>query len=130
VQRDPFPTFDQRLVDRVIEYCQTRNSALFPFTARFDEERERAFVRDLRDGLIDLSDSGSKRGTSSTGYIMKDWRLLRIVTEWEQAGGNWPRGTAPGATETSLGVPEDDEPEVPDTIGVTGAFDTSRPVAG
>ncbi len=130
MQRDPFPTFDQRLVDRVIEYCQTRNPALFPFTARFDEERQRAFIRDLRDGLSDLSDSGSKRGTSSTGYIMKDWRLLRILAEWEQAGGNWPRGTEPGASGTALAPSDDEEPGIPDTIGVSGAFDTSRPVAG
>ena len=86
-------------------------------------------MRDLRDGLSDLSDSGSKRGTSSTGYLMKDWRLLQILAEWERAGGGWPQGTAPGATSTALGVPEEEEPEMPDTIGVTGAFDTSRPVA-
>ncbi len=107
VQRDPFPTFDQQLVDRVIDYCQTRNPALFPFTARFDEDRENAFVRDLRDGLADLSDSGAKRGTSSTGFLMKDWRLLQIVAEWEQARGNWPRGYDPGVAFTSLGVSED-----------------------
>lgn len=130
MQRDPFPTFDKLLVDRVIEYCQTRNPALFPFTARFDRERERAFVRDLRDGLSDLSDSGSKRGTSSTGYIMKDWRLLQILAEWERAGGGWPRGTVPGAISTALGVPEEDESATTDTISVTGAFDTSHPVAG
>ncbi|HEU0163886.1 MAG TPA: hypothetical protein VFQ54_02510 [Thermomicrobiales bacterium] len=102
MQNRPSPTYDERLVDRVIAYLQTRDPRIFPFTAAFDEERERAFIRDLRDGLADLSDSGSKRGTSSTGFLMNDWRLIQIVEEWAQARGGWPQGTDPAEPITRL----------------------------
>jgi hypothetical protein len=93
----------------VIEYLQTRDSRLFPFTARFDEARRRAFVRDLRDGLADLTDSGSARKTSAVGFIMRDSRLHQIVHEWAAAGGGWPRGADPRNPTSALSsvAPED-----------------------
>ncbi|MGB3305138.1 MAG: hypothetical protein WBA63_03065 [Thermomicrobiales bacterium] len=128
MQRDPFPTLNQQRVDQVITYLQTRDPAIFPFTAKFDEEQERAFVRDLREGLSDLVDSGSKRGTSSTGYLMTDWRLLQILAEWEAANGDWPRGSYPGAAVTALGAADDEEgPEPMDTVTFTAPFDSDRP---
>ncbi|HWV35239.1 MAG TPA: hypothetical protein VNZ55_06390 [Thermomicrobiales bacterium] len=127
MQRDPFPTLNQQRVDQVITYLQTRDPAIFPFTANFTEDQERSFVHDLREGLSDLVDSGSKRGTSSTGYLMTDWRLLKILAEWEQANGDWPRGSYPDVAITSLGVADDHAPEPLDTVTFTAPFDTDRP---
>jgi hypothetical protein len=106
------PTYDHDLAERVVEYLQTRDARLFPFAARFDDERRRAFVRDLREGLADLTDSGSARKTSSTGFMMKDTRLHLIVREWAAAGGGWPRGADPRVAVTALGAvsPEDEGP--------------------
>ena len=106
------PNYDHNLAERVIAYLQTRDPRLFPFTARFDDERRRAFVRDLREGLAELTDSGSARKTAATGYIMSDDRLHRIVREWAAAGGGWPRGADPRNPMTSLGSvsPEDQGP--------------------
>ncbi len=101
-QFDPEPAFDQRLVDRAITFLQTRDRRLFPFTQRFDTEREHAFVRDLRLGLSDLTESGAKRGTSATGFLVGDRRLHEIVREWEVAGGDWPEGSDPSDADTSL----------------------------
>ncbi len=92
-QIDPSPSFDQLLADRVVLYLQTRDSRLFPFTEAFSDDQKRAFVRDLRVGLAELQDSGSKRGTSASGFIMSDRRLHEIVNEWAEAGGGWPEGT-------------------------------------
>ena len=104
------PTYDHDLAERVIEYLQTRDERLFPFTTRFDAERRRAFVRDLREGLAELTDSGSARKTAATGYVMKDTRLHQIVREWAAAGGGWPRGADPRNPVTALGsVTEEDE---------------------
>jgi hypothetical protein len=89
------PAYDHNLAERVIEYLQTRDARLFPFTVHFDAERRRAFVRDLRDGLADLTDSGSARKTAAVGFIMRDSRLHRIVREWAAAGGGWPRSSDP-----------------------------------
>lgn len=111
------PTYDHDLAERVIEYLQTRDPRLFPFSARFDDERRRAFVRDLREGLAELTDSGSARKTAATGYVMNDTRLHQIVREWAAAGGGWPRGADPRNPVTSLGSvsPEDQGPGlVPD----------------
>ena len=131
VQRAPAPTFDQFMVDRVILFLQTRDPEIFPFTRRFDDAKMTAFVRDLRDGLADLPDSGSKRGTSSTGFPMNDWRLRGILDEWARAGGGWPACTQEDALYTSLGVPDVPEPlestEGVDVIVQTGGFDSSRP---
>jgi len=92
---NPEPLYDHRLVERVVAYLQTRDPSLFPFTARFDEERQRAFVRDLRMGLSDITESGSKRGTSAAGFITSDDRLKEIVEDWAAAGGGWPLGADP-----------------------------------
>ncbi|MEA2583826.1 MAG: hypothetical protein QOF33_1911, partial [Thermomicrobiales bacterium] len=56
-QISPEPAYDHRLAERVVVYLQTRDPQLFPFTARFDAARRRAFVRDLREALSDLTDS-------------------------------------------------------------------------
>lgn len=101
-QTNPEPNYDQNLVDRVVEYLQTRDGSLFPFSAGFDAEREKSFVRDLRDGLGGLLESGSARKTSATGFIMSDKRLYQIVREWANAGGDWPEGANPTALRTSI----------------------------
>jgi hypothetical protein len=106
VQRSPAPVFDQRMVDRVILFLQTRDTSIFPFTARFDDARTRAFVRDLQDGLSDLPDSGSKRGTASVGFPTNDWRLREILDEWAMAGGEWPQGTRADSINSVLGLPD------------------------
>ncbi len=113
MQIDPDPNYDHRLAERVIAYLQTRDVRLFPFTARFDEDRQRAFVRDLREGLAELTDSGSARKTSAVGFMMRDERLRAIVEEWAEANGGWPPGADPRQPTTALGAvsPEDEGPE-------------------
>ena len=101
-QTDPEPAFNQRLVERVIAYLQTRDVKLFPFSVGFDAERERAFVRDLQVGLSDLTESGAKRGTSAAGFLVSDKRLQEIVAEWTLAGGDWPTGTNPSDADSRL----------------------------
>jgi hypothetical protein len=112
-QLRPEPAYDHRLAERVVVYLQTRDPALFPFTARFDAARRRAFVRDLREALSDLTDSGSARKTAASGFIMKDRRLHEVVREWAAANGGWPRGADPRTAVTSLGAvsPVDETPE-------------------
>jgi hypothetical protein len=107
----PEPAYDHRLTERVIAYLQTRDPALFPFTAHFDAARRRAFVRDLREALGDLLDSGSARKTSAAGFIMTDRRLHEVVQEWAAAGGGWPEGADPTNPVTALGsvLPSVDE---------------------
>lgn len=89
------PLYHDALVDRVIAYLQTRNPLLFPFTRKFDAERQHAFMHDLRMGLSEINDSGSKRGTASTGYITSDAMLRAIVEDWAEANGGWPRTQDP-----------------------------------
>jgi hypothetical protein len=103
-QISPKPAYDHLLVERAIYYLQTRDPDTFRFTARFDAERRRAFVKDLREALGDLVDSGSARKTSASGFIMKDRRLHDVVREWEEANGDWPRGTDARNPITSLGT--------------------------
>ncbi len=103
-QINPDPTYDHDLAERVIAYLQLGDPRLFPFTARFDERQRRAFIRDLREGLSDLTDSGGKRATSATGYVMRDQRLHEIVQEWAAAHGGWPRGADPRNPMTALGA--------------------------
>ena len=103
-QIDPEPNYDHRLAERVVAYLQTKDPRLFPFTARFDEARRRAYVRDLREGLAELTDSGSARKTAATGFLMSDARLHEIVREWAAAGGGWPRGADPRNPDTALGA--------------------------
>ena len=110
VQRAPNPVFDQRMVDRVILFLQTRDTGIFPFTVHFDDARMKAFVRDLQDGLSDLPDSGSKRGTASVGFPTNDWRLREILDEWAAAGGAWPKGTEAASYNSVLGLPDTPEP--------------------
>lgn len=109
-QIDPDPNYDHRLAERIVAYLQLRDPRLFPFTARFDEARQRAFIRDLREGLADITDSGSARKTAATGFVMNDGRLHDIVREWAAAGGGWPLGTDPRDPDSSLGsITEEDE---------------------
>jgi hypothetical protein len=91
------------IVDRVVEYLQTRDAQLFPFTAGFDEHQRAAFVRDLREGLGEINDSGSARKTSATGFIASDQNLRRIIQEWQAAAGTWPEGSFPQDPVTALG---------------------------
>jgi hypothetical protein len=101
-QIDPRPLYNQKLVERVIEYLQTGDTALFPFTNGFDDAQKRAFARDLRVGLSDITESGAKRGTSASGFITNDKRLKEIVEEWGMARGAWPAGSDPRDGFTSL----------------------------
>lgn len=89
------PLINNRLVDHVTDYLQSLDSSYFPFTERFDDERREAFVRDLRIGLSDLTESGAKRGTSSVGYITSDKRLHAVIDDWAAAEGGWPKGHNP-----------------------------------
>ena len=89
------PPINDRLITLVTNYLHTRDPQYFPFTAEFDDERRDAFIRDLRIGLSDLTESGAKRGTSSTGFITSDKRLQTIVNDWAEAEGGWPKGQDP-----------------------------------
>lgn len=84
------PLINDRLIEYVTEYLQTLDPTYFPFAAGFSDEQRAAFIRDLRIGLSDLTESGSKRGTSSTGYITSDKRLRQLVQVWAAADGGWP----------------------------------------
>ncbi len=102
-QFNPEQAYDHRLAERVIVYLQTRDPDLFPFAVRFDAARRKAFVRDLREGLSDLQDSGSARKTSASGFIMNDRRLREVVAEWAAANGDWPQGSDLRNPVTALG---------------------------
>jgi hypothetical protein len=102
-QIEPQRPYNDLLMDRVVVYLQTRDSRLFPFTARFDEHQQRAFMRDLREGLGQINDSGSARKTSATGFMASDQNLRRIIEEWQAASGGWPEGSFPQDPVTSLG---------------------------
>jgi hypothetical protein len=103
VQIYPGHLYDHDLARRVVEFLQTRNPDLFPFVARFDDERNKAFIQDLREGLSALTDSGSARKTASTGFMMRDRRLHEVIREWSMADGDWPEGADPSDPVTSLG---------------------------
>lgn len=112
MQIDPTPLYHHGLVERVIAYLQTKDPSLFPFAARFDEERQKAFIYDLRMGLSDITESGSKRGTSAAGFITSDRRLREVVEDWAAAGGGWPATQDPTNPYGIAGVaPFDAEPE-------------------
>lgn len=102
-QIDPYPPYYDDLVDRVVEYLQTRDSRLFPFTAVFDADQQAAFVRDLREGLSGITIGGSARKTSATGYVASDRALRRVLAEWSSADGGWPEGAFPEVPVTALG---------------------------
>jgi hypothetical protein len=113
MQLKPEPAYDHRLAERVVFYLQTNDPSLFPFTARFDEARRRAFKHDLREALADLQDSGSARKTSASGFIMRDRRLREVIEEWARANGEWPAGSYPRDPVTELGSSSPvDEPPV------------------
>jgi hypothetical protein len=103
VQRDPYPPYYHDLVDRVITYLQTRDSRLFPFTAAFDADQEAALVRDLREGLSGITNGGSARKSSATGYVASDRAVRRVLAEWSSADGEWPEGAFPEVPVTALG---------------------------
>lgn len=85
------PPINHRLMTLATNYLHTLDSSYFPFTANFTDEQRQAFVRDLRIGLSDYTESGSKRGTAGVGYIVSDKRLRSIVQGWEEAEGGWPK---------------------------------------
>ena len=105
VQIYPGRAYDHGLADKAVSFLQTRDPAIFPFSRDFDEERMRAFVRDLREGLADLTDSGSARKTSSTGFMMRDRRLRETIAAWASADGDWPAGSDPRVPGRGLGTP-------------------------
>ncbi|MDF3016501.1 MAG: hypothetical protein K0R44_1726, partial [Thermomicrobiales bacterium] len=80
-----------------------RDRRIFPFTANFDEHQIAAFVRDLREGLSEVTDGGSARKTSATGFITSDQVLRRVIDEWSEANGDWPEGSFPQDSVTALG---------------------------
>lgn len=108
------PPINDRLITLVTNYLHTQDPEYFPFTAEFDDDRRRAFIRDLRIGLSDLTETGSKRGTSSTGYIASDKRLQMIVRDWAEAEGGWPKGQDPQNPYGVAGVAhfDDDDAEL------------------
>jgi hypothetical protein len=106
-QIDPENRYSDWLVERVVDFLQTRNPAIFPFTAAFDEQREKAFIRDLREGLGNVNDSGSARKSSATGFVATDRDLRRVIEEWAAAGGGWPDGSNPEEAVTGLGSSTD-----------------------
>jgi hypothetical protein len=103
VQIYPGAAYDHDLAGRAVEFLQTRDPALFPFVSRFDAERMKAFVQDLREALSDLTDSGSARKTSAAGFMMRDRRLREVIDTWAEADGDWPAGWDPRTPDTPLG---------------------------
>ncbi len=102
-QIDTYQAYHDRIADRVIVFLQTGDTSLFPFAAEFDEAKMAAFVHDLREALSSLTDSGSARKTSATGFVMSDDRINNVISEWARAGGGWPDGTNPSNPDTALG---------------------------
>lgn len=102
-QIEPGNPINNWLIDRVIDYLHTRDSALFPFTASFDPHQRAAFARDLQEALGEINDSGSARKTSATGFVASDETLRRVISEWQFANGAWPVGSFPEDPVTALG---------------------------
>jgi hypothetical protein len=102
-QIDPQQRFHDWLMNSVVRFLQTRDRRIFPFTANFDDHQLAAFVRDLREGLSEVTDGGSARKTSATGFITSDQVLRRIIDEWSEANGAWPEGSFPQDPVTALG---------------------------
>ena len=103
-QINQYQAYHDRMTDRVIEFLQTRDTTLFPFSTGFDEARMTAFVHDLRDALSSLTDSGSARKTSAAGFVVSDQRIRDVIDEWARAGGDWPDGTNANNPDTALGT--------------------------
>jgi hypothetical protein len=112
VQLDPYPPYYHDLVERVVEYLQTRDSRLFPFTAAFDDDQHAALARDLREGLTGITVGASARKSSATGYVATDRAVRRVLAEWSSADGEWPEGAFPEVPVTALGssTPVDSPP--------------------
>lgn len=102
-QIDPEQRYHDWLMDSVVRFLQTRDRRIFPFTTNFDEDQLAAFVRDLREGLSEVTHGGSARKTSATGFVTSDRNLLRIINEWSGANGDWPEGSFPQDPVTALG---------------------------
>ena len=102
-QIDPEQRYHDWLMDRVVRFLQTRDRRIFLFTTNFDEDQLAAFVRDLREGLSEVTHGGSARKTSATGFVTSDRNLLRIINEWSGANGDWPEGSFPQDPVTALG---------------------------
>ena len=111
-QIDPEQRFHDWLMESIVRFLQTRDRRIFPFTANFDEHQIAAFVRDLREGLSEVTQGGSARKTSATGFITSDQILRRIIDEWSGANGDWPEGSFPQDPVTALGssTPADSPP--------------------
>ena len=113
-QIDPEQRFHDWLMESIVRFLQTRDRRIFPFTANFDEHQLAAFVRDLREGLSEVTQGGSARKTSATGFITSDQILRRIIDEWSGANGDWPEGSFPQDPATALGSSTPvDSPPVP-----------------
>ncbi|MCC6703841.1 MAG: hypothetical protein IT334_03125 [Thermomicrobiales bacterium] len=82
------PDYNHALVERVVRYLETKETALFPFTAGFTWDEKMAFMRDLRRALGSLTDSGSARKTAAVGFIMSDDELEEVIDHWQRRGAN------------------------------------------
>lgn len=102
-QIDPEQRFHDWLVDRVVRFLQTSDRRIFPFTENFDEQQIAAFARDLREALGQMTQGGSARKTSATGFVTSDQALRRVIDEWGEANGDWPEGSFPQDPVTGLG---------------------------
>ena len=102
----PGQAYNHQLAARAVEFLQTRDPSLFPFASRFDDARRKAFMRQLQEALADLTDSGSARKTSASGFIVRDRRLREVVQNWALADGDWPPDSDPGDPVTALGSEE------------------------
>lgn len=80
--------YDHAMVERVVRYLETKDSALFPFSMNFTWEERMAFMADLRRALGSLTDSGSARKTAAVGFIMSDDELEEVIATWRQRGGS------------------------------------------
>lgn len=80
------PDYDHALVERVVRYLETKETALFPFTAGFSWDEKMAFMRDLRRALGSLTDSGSARKTAAVGFIISDDELQETIEHWQRLG--------------------------------------------
>lgn len=122
-QITPPRSYHHEVTKRVIDFLQTRDRRIFPFTTNMDQERFEAFRRDLREGLGEVFDSGSARKTSATGKIVSDRRMLEIIEEWRAAGGSWPAGADPDAIDTALAALEDVDDEDDIALAEAAVFD-------
>jgi hypothetical protein len=102
-QIQPERPFNDMLLDLVVEYLQTRDPRIFPFTSVFDEHQRAAFARDLQEGLSRATARGSARKTSATGFIVNDQILQQVIEDWQAAAGQWPEGSFPQDPVTALG---------------------------